>query len=92
MTLSKNASFALFSSIIPFFLGGSSALTPLYAIYREAWGFSPQNYESMDPRRDPGKAHRGRLGPGLAAVRRPAMTDHAARSGDQNLHCLLFVL
>jgi uncharacterized membrane protein YeaQ/YmgE (transglycosylase-associated protein family) len=39
--LSKNASFALFASIIPFFLGGSSAPTPLYAIYREAWGFSP---------------------------------------------------
>lgn len=33
--------FALFASIIPTFLGGSSAPTPLYAIYREAWGFSP---------------------------------------------------
>jgi MFS family permease len=40
-TLSRNAAFLLFASIIPFFLGGSSAPTPLYALYREEWGFSP---------------------------------------------------
>ncbi|MBN8616682.1 MAG: MFS transporter [Deltaproteobacteria bacterium] len=30
-----------FASIIPLFLGGSAAPTPLYPHYRDAWGFSP---------------------------------------------------
>jgi len=39
--LSRPASFALLASIVLFFLAGSSAPTPLYAIYQAAWGFSP---------------------------------------------------
>ncbi|MBV9949043.1 MAG: MFS transporter [Myxococcales bacterium] len=41
MRLSKSASFHLLASIILFFLAGSSAPTPLYAVYQAAWGFSP---------------------------------------------------
>jgi len=39
--LSKSAAFYLQASIILFFLAGSSAPTPLYALYQAAWGFSP---------------------------------------------------
>jgi len=39
--LSRPASFALLASIVLFFLAGSSAPTPLYAVYQAAWGFSP---------------------------------------------------
>ncbi len=39
--LSKQAAFYLQASIILFFLAGSSAPTPLYALYQAAWGFSP---------------------------------------------------
>jgi hypothetical protein len=39
--LSQPASFALLGSIVLFFLAGSSAPTPLYAVYQAAWGFSP---------------------------------------------------
>jgi MFS family permease len=39
--LSRTASFALLASIVLFFLAGSSAPTPLYAVYQAAWGFSP---------------------------------------------------
>jgi len=39
--LSKRAAFYLQASIILFFLAGSSAPTPLYALYQAAWGFSP---------------------------------------------------
>ena len=39
--LSKTAAFYLQASIIVFFLAGSSAPTPLYAVYQAAWGFSP---------------------------------------------------
>lgn len=38
---SARARFVFFASIIPLFLGGSAAPTPLYPHYREAWGFSP---------------------------------------------------
>jgi MFS family permease len=41
MHLSKRASFLLLASIVVFFLAGSSAATPLYAVYQAAWGFSP---------------------------------------------------
>lgn len=41
MRLSHNAAFTLQASIILFFLAGSSAPTPLYAVYQAAWGFSP---------------------------------------------------
>ncbi|HEU4730711.1 MAG TPA: MFS transporter [Kofleriaceae bacterium] len=41
MRLSRPAAFALQASIILFFLAGSSAPTPLYAVYQAAWGFSP---------------------------------------------------
>jgi predicted MFS family arabinose efflux permease len=41
MSLSKNAAFYLQASIILFFLAGSSAPTPLYAVYQSMWGFSP---------------------------------------------------
>ncbi|HEX4418621.1 MAG TPA: MFS transporter, partial [Kofleriaceae bacterium] len=41
MRLSKTAAFYLQASIILFFLAGSSAPTPLYAVYQAAWGFSP---------------------------------------------------
>ena len=41
MSLSKNAAFYLQGSIIVSFLAGSSAPTPLYAVYQAAWGFSP---------------------------------------------------
>jgi predicted MFS family arabinose efflux permease len=41
MRLSKPAAFTLQASIIMFFLAGSSAPTPLYAVYQAAWGFSP---------------------------------------------------
>src|SRR5215468_2733450 len=39
--LSERAAFNLLVSIILFFLAGSSAPTPLYALYQAAWGFSP---------------------------------------------------
>ena len=41
MRLGPNASFYLLASIILFFLAGSSAPTPLYAVYQAQWGFSP---------------------------------------------------
>jgi MFS family permease len=41
MRLSKTASFYLQASIVMFFLAGSSAPTPLYALYQAAWGFTP---------------------------------------------------
>jgi len=41
MRLGRNTSFYLLASIILFFLAGSSAPTPLYAVYQAAWGFSP---------------------------------------------------
>ncbi len=41
MRLSKGTAFYLEASIILFFLAGSSAPSPLYAIYQAAWGFSP---------------------------------------------------
>ena len=40
MRLSHRAAFYLQASIILFFLAGSSAATPLYAVYQAAWGFS----------------------------------------------------
>jgi MFS family permease len=39
--LSRNASFYLLASIVVSFLAGSSAPTPLYALYQARWGFSP---------------------------------------------------
>src|SRR5262245_8166984 len=39
--LSDRAAFALQVSIVLFFIAGSSAPTPLYAVYQAAWGFSP---------------------------------------------------
>ena len=39
--LSKNAAFYLLLSITISFLAGSSAPTPLYALYQAQWGFSP---------------------------------------------------
>jgi MFS family permease len=39
--LSPTAAFYLQASMIVSFLAGSSAATPLYAIYQAAWGFSP---------------------------------------------------
>lgn len=39
--LSKSSAFYLLISISLFFLAGSSAPTPLYALYQAAWGFSP---------------------------------------------------
>jgi MFS family permease len=39
--LSPTASFFLLASITVSFLAGSSAPTPLYAVYQAAWGFSP---------------------------------------------------
>jgi len=41
MSLSRNAAFFLQASIVVSFLAGSSAPTPLYAVYQAAWGFSP---------------------------------------------------
>ncbi|HEY0254034.1 MAG TPA: MFS transporter, partial [Kofleriaceae bacterium] len=41
MKLQKTISFYLQASIILFFLAGSSAPTPLYAVYQAAWGFTP---------------------------------------------------
>ncbi len=41
MQLSRPLAFYLQASIILFFLAGSSAPTPLYAVYQAAWGFSP---------------------------------------------------
>jgi MFS family permease len=41
MFLSRNTAFHLQASIIVSFLAGSSAPTPLYAVYQAAWGFSP---------------------------------------------------
>jgi predicted MFS family arabinose efflux permease len=41
MRLSRPIAFYLQASIILFFLAGSSAPTPLYAVYQAAWGFSP---------------------------------------------------
>jgi predicted MFS family arabinose efflux permease len=40
MKLSKNAALYLQASMIVSFLAGSSALTPLYATYQAAWGFT----------------------------------------------------
>jgi MFS family permease len=39
--LSTWAAFALQASIVVFFLAGSSAPTPLYAVYQAEWGFTP---------------------------------------------------
>jgi len=39
--LSRNTSFYLLASITVSFLAASSAPTPLYALYRSQWGFSP---------------------------------------------------
>jgi predicted MFS family arabinose efflux permease len=39
--LSRNATFYLLASITISFLAGSSAPTPLYALYQAQWGFSP---------------------------------------------------
>jgi predicted MFS family arabinose efflux permease len=39
--LSRNAAFYLLLSITVSFLAGSSAPTPLYALYQAEWGFSP---------------------------------------------------
>jgi MFS family permease len=39
--LPAGAAFALQVSIVVFFLAGSSAPTPLYALYQAKWGFSP---------------------------------------------------
>ena len=39
--LPSNLAFYLQASIIVFFLAGSSAPTPLYALYQGEWGFSP---------------------------------------------------
>ena len=39
--LSRNTSFYLLASITVSFLAGSSAPTPLYALYQAQWGFSP---------------------------------------------------
>lgn len=41
MSLSRNAAFFLQASIVVSFLAGSTAPTPLYAVYQAAWGFSP---------------------------------------------------
>ncbi|HTQ02202.1 MAG TPA: MFS transporter [Polyangiaceae bacterium] len=41
MSLSRNKAFFLQASIVVSFLAGSSAPTPLYAVYQAAWGFSP---------------------------------------------------
>jgi MFS family permease len=41
MRLSKTSAFYLQASIILFFLAGSSAPTPLYALYQAEWGFTP---------------------------------------------------
>jgi MFS family permease len=41
MRLSKASSFYLLASIAVSFLAGSSAPTPLYAVYEAAWGFTP---------------------------------------------------
>ncbi|KAF1045721.1 MFS transporter [Xylophilus sp.] len=40
-TFGPAASAALASLLLAFFFAASSAPTPLYALYREAWGFSP---------------------------------------------------
>lgn len=39
--LSRNTAFYLLASIVVSFLAGSSAPTPLYALYQARWGFSP---------------------------------------------------
>jgi MFS family permease len=39
--VTRQTAFYLQASIILFFLAGSSAPTPLYAVYQAAWGFSP---------------------------------------------------
>jgi predicted MFS family arabinose efflux permease len=41
MRLSKEFAFYLLASIAVSFLAGSSAPTPLYAVYEAAWGFTP---------------------------------------------------
>jgi predicted MFS family arabinose efflux permease len=41
MRLSNTVSFYLLASIAVSFLAGSAAPSPLYAVYQEAWGFSP---------------------------------------------------
>src|SRR4051812_27417783 len=39
--LSKRTAFVLLASLAVSFLAGSSAPTPLYALYQARWGFSP---------------------------------------------------
>src|SRR4051794_17807085 len=39
--LSATAAFTLLSSLMVSFLAGSSAPTPVYALYQASWGFSP---------------------------------------------------
>src|SRR6187431_1314646 len=39
--LSERAAFVLLASLAVSFLAGSSAPTPLYALYQARWGFSP---------------------------------------------------
>ena len=41
MRLSQGTAFYLQASIILFFLAGSCAPSPLYAVYQAAWGFTP---------------------------------------------------
>jgi MFS family permease len=41
MRPSRRAAFYLLASLVVTFLAGSSAPTPLYAMYQAAWGFSP---------------------------------------------------
>lgn len=41
MSFARNTAFFLQASIVVSFLAGSSAPTPLYAVYQAAWGFSP---------------------------------------------------
>src|SRR3954451_11698150 len=40
-TLPTRLAFALNISVLVFLLAGSSAPTPLYAVYQREWGFSP---------------------------------------------------
>ncbi len=41
MSLRPNVAFYVQASLIIMFLAGSSAATPLYAVYQQQWGFSP---------------------------------------------------
>jgi MFS family permease len=41
MSFARNTAFLLQASIVVSFLAGSSAPTPLYAVYQATWGFSP---------------------------------------------------